>query len=96
MHPSITHSTMVHMHPQQPRESGRRSGAYALVRLPSVPNQPKNKNKPIRVSEELWAAFGEVCKDEGTNRAADLRGYMERRVRRWTRLRAKRQGDADE
>jgi hypothetical protein len=57
--------------------------------MPGVPNQPKNKNKPIRVSTELWAEFGEVCEAEGTNRAADLRAYMERRVRRWKRLQAK-------
>lgn len=96
MHLSTTHSTMVHMHPQQPPRSTRRSGAYALAKLRNVPNQPKNKNKPVRVSNELWAEFGKVCEDEGTNRAADLRAYMERRVRRWRRLQAKRQGDADE
>jgi hypothetical protein len=96
MHLSTTHSTMVHMHPQQPRDSARRSGAYALAKLRSVPNQPKNKNKPVRVSEELWAEFGKVCADEGTDRAKDLRAYMERRVRRWKRLQAKRQGDPGE
>lgn len=82
---------MVHMHPQRPRNSGRRSGAYALVKLPTVPNHPKTFNKAIRVPDELWVEFGKVCEDEGTNRAADLRAYMERRVRRWKRLQTKRQ-----
>lgn len=93
MHPSWFHSTVVHMHPQ----ARNGSGAHALDKLSPVPNQPKNKNKPIRVSEELWAEFGELCEEEGTNRAADLRGYMERRVQQ-RRRRSSRQAkeSADE
>lgn len=87
MHLPGVQSTAVHMHPQH----RRRSGAYALARLPTVPNQPKNKNKPIRMSDELWADFGKVCEDEGTDRAKEIRAYVERRVRRWKRLQAKRQ-----
>lgn len=58
-----------------------------------MPNKPKNKNKPIRMSDELWADFGKVCAAEGTNRAEDIRAYAERRVRRWKRQQAKRQAD---
>lgn len=91
MHLTGFQSTMVHMHPQPIGAPARSSGAYALAKMPSVPNQPKNKNKPIRVPDELWDEFGKVCEDEGTNRAADLRAHMERRVRRWKRLQARQQ-----
>lgn len=89
MHLPATKSTVVHMHLQQSETARHGSGAYALVRLPSVPNQPKNKNKPIRVSEELWARFGEACAANGSNRAAVIRAFMERYVRRHERQQAK-------
>jgi hypothetical protein len=59
--------------------------------MPPVPNQPKNKNKPIRVSEELWDEFGKVCEAEGSNRAAELRAYMEKRVKAHRRRQAREQ-----
>ncbi|MFE9064861.1 hypothetical protein [Streptomyces violaceusniger] len=34
----------------------------------------------IRVDEETWAAFGEVCEAKGLSRAADLRVYIKREV----------------
>jgi hypothetical protein len=80
---------MVHMHPQRTPEPDHGSGAYALVRIPDVPNQPKNKNKPVRVSEELWAEFGEACEADGTDRAKDLRAHMERKVKAYRRKKAR-------
>lgn len=37
-------------------------------------------HRVIRVKDELWNAYGQVCASEGTTRAEDLRGYMEARV----------------
>jgi hypothetical protein len=37
----------------------------------------------IRVDEETWTAYGEVCADEGTNRADDLRRHMRTRIKNW-------------
>jgi len=34
----------------------------------------------IRVDEETWAAYGEVCEAKGLSRAADLRVYIKREV----------------
>lgn len=34
----------------------------------------------IRVDDETWAAYGEVCEAKGLARAADLRVYIKREV----------------
>jgi len=34
----------------------------------------------IRVDEETWAAYGEVCEAKGLARAADLRVYIKREI----------------
>lgn len=39
----------------------------------------------IRVDDETWAAFGEVCEAKGLSRAADLRVYIKREVAAYRR-----------
>lgn len=39
----------------------------------------------ISAADDLWADYGKVCAEEGTNRAADLRSHMVRRVKAWRR-----------
>lgn len=34
----------------------------------------------IRVDEETWAEYGEVCEAKGLSRAADLRVYIKREI----------------
>lgn len=34
----------------------------------------------IRIDDETWAAFGEVCEAKGLSRAADLRVYIKAQV----------------
>jgi hypothetical protein len=34
----------------------------------------------IRVDDETWAAYGEVCEAKGLSRAADLRVYIKQQV----------------
>lgn len=34
----------------------------------------------IRIDEETWAEYGEVCKAKGLSRASDLRVYMKREI----------------
>ena len=34
----------------------------------------------IRVDDETWAAYGEVCEAKGLSRAADLRVYIKREI----------------
>lgn len=50
----------------------------------------KTPNRIIRVDDQLWEDFGRLCVEEGTDRAKDIRAYMQRRVRRWKRLQSKR------
>ena len=42
----------------------------------------------IRVDEETWAAYGEVCDAKGLSRAADLRVYIKAEVARYRRQQA--------
>lgn len=37
----------------------------------------------IRVEQELWEAYGEVCASDGTTRADDLRRHMTTRVKEY-------------
>lgn len=39
----------------------------------------------IRVDEEAWAAYGEVCDAKGLSRAADLRVYIKREIAAYRR-----------
>ena len=34
----------------------------------------------VRVDDETWAAYGEVCEAKGLSRAADLRVYIKREI----------------
>lgn len=43
------------------------------------------KREAIRVEPELWREYGLACVADSTNRSADLRAHMQRRVRRWKR-----------
>lgn len=39
----------------------------------------------IRVDDETWNAFGELCEEKGIARSADLRMYIKREVAEWRR-----------
>lgn len=41
------------------------------------------KGRVVRIDEETWAAYGELCAAEGTNRADDLRRHAHARVAAW-------------
>ena len=43
------------------------------------------KREAIRVEPELWHDYGLACEAEKTNRSADLRAHMLRKVRAWKR-----------
>jgi hypothetical protein len=34
----------------------------------------------VRVDDETWGAYGEVCEAKGLSRAADLRVYIKREI----------------
>ncbi len=37
----------------------------------------------VRIDDETWAAYGELCAEEGTSRADDLRRHAHARVAAW-------------
>ena len=59
--------------------------AYAPDNLGGVPKTP---NHIIRVDLNLWREYGEACAALGTNRSADLRALMLRRVKAWKKTQA--------
>lgn len=43
------------------------------------------KREAIRVEPDLWREYGLACEADDTNRSADLRAFMQRRVKVWKR-----------
>ena len=43
------------------------------------------KREAIRVEPELWREYGLACEADDTNRSADLRAHMQRKIRAWRR-----------
>ncbi|MFI2078612.1 hypothetical protein [Streptomyces triculaminicus] len=41
----------------------------------------------VRIEDEVWAAYGELCAEEGTSRADDIRRHVHARVKAWRRQR---------
>ncbi|NUQ98064.1 MAG: hypothetical protein HOY79_16460 [Streptomyces sp.] len=42
----------------------------------------------VRIDDETWAAYGELCAEEGTSRADDLRRHAYARVNAWRKKQA--------
>ena len=51
----------------------------------AVPPVRGTKREAIRVEPELWREYGLACEASDTNRSADLRAHMGRKVRAWKR-----------
>lgn len=37
----------------------------------------------VRIDEEMWTAYGQLCDEEGTSRADDIRRHVHSRVNAW-------------
>ena len=59
--------------------------------MPSDRSQDRHATprRIISAPDDLWREYGELCTEEATNRTADLRAYMVRRVKRWKAAKAK-------
>lgn len=44
-----------------------------------------NTGRVIRLDDETWEAYGEMCAEKGIARAADVRMYIKREVAAWRR-----------
>lgn len=54
----------------------------------------------VRIEDDVWAAYGELCAEEGTSRADDIRRHVHSRVSAWRKKQAvqrrlERLGDAE-
>lgn len=70
------HRTMVHMH----LTPETRQAAYAPGTLRGVPNQPKTKNRVLRVEESLWRAAQLKAASEGRTLTSVIVAYLKRYV----------------
>lgn len=43
----------------------------------------------VRIDDEMWAAYGQLCEEEGTSRADDMRRHVHARVNAWQRKQKK-------
>ena len=68
--------SMVHMH----RTTQARKTANAPGSISRVPNQPKTKNRVLRVEESLWRAAQEKAKAEGRTLTGVIVAYLKRYV----------------
>lgn len=42
----------------------------------------------VRIDDEMWAAYGQLCEEEGTSRADDMRRHVHSRVNAWRKKQA--------
>lgn len=42
----------------------------------------------VRIEDDVWAAYGEMCAAEGTSRADDIRRHVHSRVAAWRKKQA--------
>lgn len=62
--------------------------AECTVSYPGVMTTKGNPGRVIRIDDETWAAYGELCKAKGIARAADVRMYITREVAEYRRRQA--------
>ncbi|MEU6597909.1 hypothetical protein [Streptomyces flaveolus] len=43
----------------------------------------------VRIDDEVWAAYGQLCEAEGTSRADDIRRHVHSRVAAWRKQQAR-------
>ena len=54
----------------------------------------------VRIDDLVWAEYGQLCEEEGTSRADDIRRHVHARVQAWRKKQAvqrrlERLGDSD-
>lgn len=47
----------------------------------------------VRIDDETWAEYGQLCDEEGTTRGDDLRRHAKKRVNAWKRKKAAEAAD---
>lgn len=57
----------------------------AYSRYAEVMASNPTPQRVIRVDDETWTAYGQLCEEKGVARSADLRMYIKREVAEWRR-----------
>ena len=55
----------------------------AYSRYAGVMASNPTPQRVIRVDDETWTAYGQLCEEKGVARSADLRMYIKREVAKW-------------
>lgn len=55
----------------------------AYSRYAEVMASNPTPQRVIRVDDETWTAYGQLCEEKGVARSADLRMYIKREVAKW-------------
>lgn len=42
----------------------------------------------VRIEDQVWAEYGQLCEEEGTSRADDIRRHVHARVQAWRKKQA--------
>lgn len=61
---------------------------YCTVRYAVLMTTKGTPGRVVRIDDETWAAYGELCAEEGTSRADDLRRHAHARVAAWRKKQA--------
>lgn len=57
--------------------------SYCLVSYAVDMTTKGTPGRVVRIDDEMWAAYGELCAAEGTSRADDMRRHVHARVNKW-------------
>ena len=61
---------------------------YCTVSYAVLMTTKGTPGRVVRIDNETWAAYGELCAAEGTSRADDLRRHAHARVNAWRKKQA--------
>ena len=61
---------------------------YCTVSYAVLMTTKGTPGRVVRIDDETWAAYGELCAAEGTSRADDLRRHAHARVNAWRKKQA--------
>lgn len=62
--------------------------SHCTVSYAGVMTTKGTPGRVVRIDDETWAAYGELCAAEGTSRADDLRRHAHARVNAWRKKQA--------
>lgn len=62
---------------------------HCTVSYADVMTSRGTPGRMVRIEDDVWAAYGELCAQEGTSRADDIRRHVHSRVTAWRKHQAR-------